>query len=198
MPICGHFPGEHAFCIPPSLLSRKNIDTVRGCRRRYTVKDETRSGSREPSLLIADDDEELRITLGSAFEPMGFHVYLAPGGTRAVRLARENTIDIAILDINMPDLSGIEALRRIRRIRRSVECIFITSDSTASVRKRALFTGGFTIVRKPIMIEKLRCAVREILGRQGVTGGGDARRRPGTGPGNGLDSKVNNDIGGKR
>jgi len=153
------------------------------------VKIESRSGSRGLSLLIADDDEELRHSLGSAFEPMGFNVYLAPGGTRAVRLARENAIDIAILDINMPDLSGIEAMRMIRKIRRSVGCIFITSDPTALVKERAVFTGGFAIVRKPIRIERLRCAVREILGRREVTGGGDARRRPGAGPGDGLGPK---------
>ena len=131
---------------------------------------------REVSLLIADDDEELRITLGSAFEPMGFKVLLAGGGTWAVRIARRNNIDIAILDINMPDLSGIEALRRIRAMRRSVGCVFITSEPASSVRERAASAGSFRIVRKPIMLERLRSAVMETLGRTGIRGGGDARR----------------------
>jgi DNA-binding response OmpR family regulator len=142
------------------------------------VKDDSRENERGVSVLIADDDDGLRTSLGSAFEPMGFNVYLAPGGSIAVRLARERVIDVAILDINMPDLSGIEAMRRIRRARRSVGCIFITSDTSSSVRERAALAGDYTIVRKPIALERLRRAVMDVLGIRGIgiLRGGDAHR----------------------
>ena len=55
--------------------------------------------TRGVKILIADDNEALRQSLCSAFEPMGFIVYLAPGGTTAVTVARKWRIDIAILDI---------------------------------------------------------------------------------------------------
>ena len=130
-------------------------------------------GTRVVRILIADDNEALRKSLYSAFEPMGFTVYLAPGGATAVTVARKRPIDIAILDVNMPDLDGIEAMRRIKKIRSLVNGIFITSEVSGSVRRRVVATGACTIVRKPIRIEKLRCAVLDILSRQGIVRGGD-------------------------
>ncbi len=121
---------------------------------------------RRVKILIADDNEALRRSLYSVFEPMGFIVYLAPGGTTAVTVARECCIDIAILDVNMPDLDGIEAMRRIREDRNSVSGIFITSEISTTVRRKAVATGAYTIVRKPIRIQKLMCAVLDILGRE--------------------------------
>ena len=120
---------------------------------------------RDVSILIADDDEALREALGSAFEPMGFAVYLAAGGARAVRLAQEKTIDVAILDINMPDLNGFEAMRRIREARRSVRGIFITSEVSGYVRRRAVSIGFCPILPKPIRIKTLRYTVQSLLCR---------------------------------
>ena len=117
------------------------------------------------NVLIADDDEALRESLGKVLEPMGFTVYLASGGSGAVSVAEERSIDIAILDVNMPDLSGIEAMRIIRRSRSSVGCIFITSEGRRSVERRAASAGSYTIVRKPIRIESLRYAIREMASR---------------------------------
>jgi DNA-binding response OmpR family regulator len=142
------------------------------------MQEEHRNEGPVVSLLIADDDEKLRVSLGSAFEPMGFTVYLAAGGTRAVKLAQENAIDIAILDVNMPDLNGIEAMRRIRRARRSVACIFITSESSSAVRSRVRSLEAYTIVRKPIRLESLRCAVMKLLEKRG----GDTHLHPGVRP----------------
>ncbi len=122
--------------------------------------------TRGVKILIADDNEALRKSLYSAFEPMGFIVYLAPGGTTAVRVARKRPIDIAILDINMPDLDGIEAMRRIKKDRNSVSGIFITSEISTTVRRRVVSVGAHTIVRKPIRIQKLRYAVLDALGRR--------------------------------
>ncbi len=123
--------------------------------------------NRSATILIADDDEALRRSLCSAFEPMGFTVYLAPGGTRAVTVVRERAVDIAILDVNMPDLDGIETMLEIRKARDSVNCIFITSDPSRSVRRRVASSGAWPIVRKPIRIERLRYAVLDMLGGMG-------------------------------
>ena len=133
-------------------------------------------GTRGVRMLIADDNEALRESLCSAFRPMGFTVYLAPGGTTAVTVAMKRPIDIAILDINMPDLNGIEAMRRIIKIRNLVNGIFITSDVTMAVRRRVVATGVRTIVRKPIRIEKLRDAVMDILDRRKIVRGGNVPR----------------------
>ncbi len=129
--------------------------------------------TRGVKMLIADDNEALRKSLYSAFESMGFTVYLAPGGTTAVTVARKRPIDIAILDVNMPDLDGIETMRRIREVRSSVSGIFITSEMSTSVRRRVVSIGAYTIVRKPIRIQRLRCAVLDILGRRETGRGGD-------------------------
>jgi two-component system response regulator MprA len=123
----------------------------------------TSGGGSAARILIADDNEALRKSLLSAFEPMGFKIYLASGGSMAVTVARERPIDLAILDINMPDLSGIEALRRIRQERSSIGCIFITSEAPGTVRKRASSAGSYTLVRKPIRIERLRHTVLNLL-----------------------------------
>ena len=127
--------------------------------------------TRGVKILIADDNEALRKSLYSAFEPMGFIVYLAPGGTTAVTVARKRSVDIAILDINMPDLDGIEAMRQIKEDRSSVSGIFITSEISSTVRRKAVSIGTYTIVRKPIRIQKLRYAVLDALSRHETASG---------------------------
>ena len=150
-------------CLPSTLFAR--ISGMVECELKPKQED------RGVSILIADDDDALRESLCLALRPMGFTVYLASGGAAAVSLVKHTVIDIAILDVNMPDLNGIEAMRLIRKVRRTVDGIFITSEVSSTVRRRAVSAGARTIVRKPIRIEKLRVAVKNILARRGTREG---------------------------
>ncbi len=66
------------------------------------------------SILIVDDEESVRIALSKAINFLGFKACIVDSGNEAVRLAKESTFDVILLDINMPGMSGLETLIQIR------------------------------------------------------------------------------------
>lgn len=107
-------------------------------------------------VLIADDEIELRESISATLEHMGFETILAADGQEAIDKAREEDISIAILDVNMPKRSGLEALREIRANDPSVLVLVITAHGNVSDAVEALREGAFNYIEKPLKESHLR------------------------------------------
>ena len=70
-----------------------------------------------PSLLITDDDRDLRETLGCLFERRGFNTMLASDGVEAVEIVSKNPVDLLLIDLQMPNLCGLDTLRIVKQQR---------------------------------------------------------------------------------
>src|SRR4051812_30259154 len=78
-------------------------------------------------LLIVDDDELLRQTLAKRFERQGMTVTAAGSGAEAIARAGEGRLDVALLDLHLPDTSGIDVLGRLKEIQPELEALMLTA-----------------------------------------------------------------------
>ena len=105
--------------------------------------------SRQYQLLLADDDVGFRDTLRHILEPH-FVLIEAGSGAEAVELSERHRIDIALLDMHMPQLTGLETLRVLKAVFAAAPFILITADLTDELRRNAEEADAFTVLNKPV------------------------------------------------
>ena len=112
-------------------------------------------------VLVADD--ELRITklVAATLREEQFRVITAESGTEAIRLADELRPDIALLDILLPDLDGIEVMRQLRESR-PIPVILLTGITSATDKARGLDLGADDYIAKPFHPDELAARVRAV------------------------------------
>lgn len=108
----------------------------------------------QPSILIADDDRLVLATLSQGLRAAGYRVFPAASGEEALELAREHRPDVALLDIRMPGLSGIEVAHRLRR-ETGTPVVFLTAYGEAELVEEAAREGGYAYLVKPLDVERL-------------------------------------------
>jgi two-component system, sensor histidine kinase and response regulator len=120
------------------------------------------SATLKPTLLVVDDEEGPRASLKVVFS-RDFEVLLAPNGREAIRIAKERQIDIAILDILMHGMSGVEVLKELKDIDEGIEVIMLTAYETLETARQALRLGAREYLNKPFDIPTLRTAAAKAL-----------------------------------
>ena len=118
-----------------------------------------------PSLLITDDDPNFRETLRVVFEPEGFRTLLAGDGEEALQIARSQEVHLALLDMHMPKLTGLETLRLLKRFRAMLPCILLSAHLDELTIKQARLAQAFSVLSKPITRRQLTGVVRQALRR---------------------------------
>ncbi|MFT4174769.1 MAG: response regulator transcription factor [Rhodocyclaceae bacterium] len=120
-----------------------------------------------PNILLIDDDRDLLDILATYFRNEGFTVDLAYDGESGVPLARSGRYDIAIIDVMMPGMDGISALREIREVS-DVPVIMLTAKGENADRVVGLEGGADDYVPKPCMPRELVARIRAIMRRSGT------------------------------
>jgi DNA-binding NtrC family response regulator len=111
-------------------------------------------------LLIVDDDQELREGLMQYFEHLGCRVAGAGSAEQALPLTHERSFNVAILDLAMPGMTGIELLRQIKSENGEIEVILLTGEGTIEAAVDAMKLGAFDFLAKPIRTKPLETVVR--------------------------------------
>jgi len=114
-------------------------------------------------ILIVDDDPVQRRLLQAAVTKSGYEAVLAEGGEEALRLLDGNDVSVVILDLVMPDLGGIEVLRRMRDRGVFIPVIVQTSQGGIETVVTAMRHGAFDFVVKPASPERLQTAIANAL-----------------------------------
>ena len=120
-------------------------------------------------VLVVDDEATLSDLLSMALRYEGWEVRAAGDGLTAVRTAREFKPDAVVLDIMLPDLDGLEVLRRLRADSPDVPVLFLTAKDAVEDRVAGLTAGGDDYVTKPFSLEELVARLRGLLRRAGMT-----------------------------
>jgi CheY-like chemotaxis protein len=102
------------------------------------------------SLLIADDDPAARETLRDIFAPQGFNTIMAESGEEAIDLIRDHEVHLALMDMHLPRLSGLETIAIVRQIKGIIPAILITADQDDNLMRRALSEHAFCVLAKPV------------------------------------------------
>lgn len=114
-------------------------------------------------ILVVDDEMEIRTVLEEFLTQQGYQVGSAEDGATAVRIAIEKVPDVILLDINMPKLSGLEALTAIRAINPGIKVIMISAQSDLGIAKRSLAYGAYDYIAKPFDMTYLANSVETAL-----------------------------------
>ncbi|HEU4678562.1 MAG TPA: response regulator [Terrimicrobiaceae bacterium] len=120
-----------------------------------------------PGILIVDDEPYVRLTYRTALETEGLDVWEASDGLAALKAMSERQFDLAILDMRMPEVSGLELLERMRRQRIQTPVVIVTAYGDIPHAVRAMKLGAIDFLEKPLTPDTLRAMVTEILRRHG-------------------------------
>jgi len=106
-------------------------------------------------ILITEDEESLRFVLKKALEDEGYWVQTAANGESARRSLTDTSFDVALMDIKLPDISGIEVLKEIKKIKPCVPTIIITAFGSENIAVKAFRCGARDYVKKPFSNDEL-------------------------------------------
>jgi DNA-binding NtrC family response regulator len=115
------------------------------------------------TILIVDDEKNVRSSLRNTFRLEGFQVETCERGTDALEAVESGGIDLVILDLQMPDLNGMEVLREVRRRGHDLPVMILTAQGTIERAVEATRLGAFDFVEKPPMSEKIVLVARNAL-----------------------------------
>ena len=136
-------------------------------RFQRTVIDEwlrRRSEGRSTTILVAEDDPSVREVIAEALGGSDRRVLQAKNGLEAVRWATSTHVDLLVLDLLMPEMDGVESFRRIHAVRPDLPVVIVTGYPESDRMLKALEIGPFTVLQKPLDIQKLRKVVDLIIG----------------------------------
>src|SRR3989442_1776505 len=118
------------------------------------------------SILVIDDEPQLRDLLEQALTGLGYGVDLAEDGKQAVEKVKGARFDVAICDLKMPGIDGLETIRRIQAIHRDIQFIVITAHGTLESAIESLRVGAFDFLQKPVVLKDLLFSVGSALERR--------------------------------
>lgn len=117
------------------------------------------------TVLVVDDDELQRKMIGRVLERSGYHAAFSAGGLQVLSVLRKGPPDLILMDFMMPDIDGVEAVRRLKSVPRfaAVPVIMLTGNSERNVVMDALRMGAIDFIVKPFVPEVLLSKVAHIL-----------------------------------
>ena len=116
-----------------------------------------------PHLLIVDDDLDMGLLLDRFFAENGFTTHHTTSGQTALQLCKEHPISVALCDFRLPDIDGMELLKKIRTGYPNTQVIIITGYSDVRIAVRAIKFGAFDYVTKPLVPEDILDKVKAAL-----------------------------------
>jgi len=119
--------------------------------------------ARSAKILIADDERSLRDYLAIALQREGYEIGKAENGEEALRLLEDEEYDLALVDLRMTGIDGLEVLRRAKRTDPTLVVMMMTAYSTAETAVEAMKQGAFDYLIKPFKTETLKVQVRRAL-----------------------------------
>jgi len=124
-------------------------------------------------ILVVDDEAVLAEMVSMALRYEGWDITTTGDGASAVTAARETRPDAVVLDVMLPDMSGLEVLRKIREHSPELPVLLLTAKDAVEDRIAGLSAGGDDYVTKPFSLEEVVLRLRGLLRRTGVTEDGD-------------------------
>ncbi|SOD72234.1 two-component system OmpR family response regulator [Jatrophihabitans sp. GAS493] len=119
--------------------------------------------------LVVEDEPNLADVLVRMLTFDGWQAEKAADGTTAIRLAREFRPDVVVLDVTLPDISGLDVLKRLREENPSVSVLFLTAKDSLEDRIAGITAGGDDYVTKPFSFQEVSARLRGLVRRAGLT-----------------------------
>jgi DNA-binding NtrC family response regulator len=115
------------------------------------------------TLLIADDDPVARDLLAEVLARDGYRVCVAAGGEECLRVAQREPLDLALVDLRMPDLDGLAVLTRLRSLQPDLPVLILTAFASIETAIETIRAGAYDYLSKPFRMEEIKVVVRRAL-----------------------------------
>ncbi len=102
------------------------------------------------SILITDDDPAVRETFRDIFEPAGYRTLLAESGEQAIDIVQQNDVHLALMDMHLPRLTGLETMAILRQIKGVLPMILVSAEFDDQLLRKALSAQAFCVLAKPV------------------------------------------------
>ncbi len=122
------------------------------------------------SVLVIDDEEGIRETLKGILEDEGYEVLVAEDAEEGLRLFDRESVDLVLLDIWLPGMDGIEALRLMRDLRPHTPVIMISGHGTIELAVKASKLGAYDFLEKPLSLERVLITVKRAIEKSVLEG----------------------------
>ncbi|OGP96804.1 MAG: hypothetical protein A2Z39_04505 [Deltaproteobacteria bacterium RBG_19FT_COMBO_46_9] len=122
-------------------------------------------------LLLVDDEEDFRTTLSSRLKKREFEVTQVESGYQALEVIKEQAIDVAIVDVKMPRMDGLETLRQMKQLNPLIEVIMLTGHASVESGIEGMRLGAFDYLMKPCDINDLVLKIGDAYQRKLVQEG---------------------------
>ena len=118
------------------------------------------------TILVVDDDPDIREVLRDRLESLGYQVLSASNGREGLELLEKQSPQLLLLDIEMPDMNGLEVLKEIRRRENDVTVVMITAYGTIERAVQAMKQGAYDFISKPFEPDHIALTVQKALERE--------------------------------
>lgn len=126
--------------------------------------------ARRSTVLIVDDEKNMRTTLAHALESIGLDTETAATADEALEKLSASPFDLMLLDLWLPEVDGLELLRRAREMRPETRVVVVTAHGTVEAAVRAMKLGALDFVQKPFSPDEIRDVVRGALAAEPPAG----------------------------
>jgi two-component system response regulator AtoC len=117
----------------------------------------------KPSILIVDDDEVMQETLSDVMRKGGYEIFSVTSGNEALAMIKKNVIDLVLLDMKLPDVDGLEVLKKIKASDTEILVIMMTAYSDVKTAVSAMKSGAYHYINKPFELEELKLLIEKGL-----------------------------------
>lgn len=117
-------------------------------------------------ILIVDDEEAQRLALKSFLGRREYKVFLAANGDEALKIVRNETIDIVMTDFRMPGMSGLELLRAIKDVQPGIDVILMTAYGSVDDAVDIMKAGAYDYLTKPVDLDELESLLKRVKGKR--------------------------------
>ncbi|MBK5274019.1 MAG: sigma-54-dependent Fis family transcriptional regulator [Desulfuromonadales bacterium] len=121
-------------------------------------------------ILVADDEESMRWVLSKALKRKGFSVDLAIDGRQALAMIQDNSYDLAILDIKMPGISGLDLLDKVREQKKELLVVIMTAEASMKNAVEAMKRGAYDYITKPFDLDVIDAIIEKVARAREVAG----------------------------
>lgn len=121
-------------------------------------------------ILVADDEESIRWVLSKALKQKGFSVDLAHDGSHALELIKDNCYDLAILDIKMPGITGLDLLDKVREMNSDLLVVIMTAEASMKNAVEAMKRGAYDYITKPFDLDVIDAIIEKVARARDIAG----------------------------
>jgi len=116
-----------------------------------------------PSILIVDDDQVMQETLSDVLRKRGYEIFSVGSGNGALLMVQKNVTDLILLDMKLPDIDGLEVLKKIKEFDTEILVIMMTAYSDVQSAVSAMKSGAYDYINKPFELEELKLLIEKGL-----------------------------------